>query len=67
MIDAKDLAHALDNSTPYPVELPSGVLAFMAARLNEMLIIEKNETHHVWDPEPIEEPCASPNPSPTPG
>lgn len=57
--------HALDNSTPYPVELTSDVLRYMAERMLEMTEMRKRVTHEVWqesdevivssdvDPEPM--------------
>lgn len=50
-ITVDDLAHAIDNSTPYPVELHSQVCRFMAERLLEMLTIHKQPDHDVWQPE----------------
>ncbi|NUV54594.1 hypothetical protein G6W51_17080 [Streptomyces coelicolor] len=61
-ISARDLAHALDNSTPYPVELTSTVAGFMAERLLEMLTISKRDEHPVWQPE--EQPEPGPHPQP---
>lgn len=43
--------HALDNSTPYPVELDQAVLRFMAERLLEMTDMHKRPDHEVWQPE----------------
>ncbi|WP_328434530.1 hypothetical protein [Streptomyces sp. NBC_00425] len=42
------LAHALDNSTPYPVELDGQVLAWMARELLRMLRITARPEHPVW-------------------
>jgi hypothetical protein len=61
---AADVAHALDNSTPYPVELQPQVLAFMADRMLEMLTIRKRPEHAVWQPE--EPPSAGPEPEQPP-
>src|SRR5690606_29758439 len=61
-ISARDLAHALDNSTPYPVELTSTVAGFMAERLLEMLTIAKRDEHPVWQPEEQPEPGPQPQP-----
>ncbi|MFB6675569.1 hypothetical protein ACFCWG_24725 [Streptomyces sp. NPDC056390] len=47
----EDVAHALDNATPYPVELHSELCQFMAARLLEMLSISKRHDYLVWQPE----------------
>ncbi|MFE0472576.1 hypothetical protein ACFW2V_13275 [Streptomyces sp. NPDC058947] len=43
--------HALDNSTPYPVELNSQVLRFMAERMLEMTEMRKRPDHEVWQPD----------------
>lgn len=59
-ISVDDLAHALDNATPYPVELHSEVCQFMAERLLEMLTIHKQSDHDVWQPE--EPPAPGPEP-----
>lgn len=52
-----ELAHAIDNSTPYPIELDPQVCRFMAERLLEMLTVGKRPEHPVWQPE--EEPTAT--------
>ncbi|MFB7162295.1 hypothetical protein [Streptomyces sp. NPDC056242] len=59
---AADVAHALDNATPYPIELSSKVCQFMASRLAEMLTIGKRLEHPVWQPE--EDLPAGPVPEP---
>lgn len=50
-ISREDLAHAIDNCTPYPIEINSEVCLMMADQLLSMLHIEKNEDHLVWHPE----------------
>lgn len=57
---AAELAHAIDNSTPYPVELDPALCTFMAERLLEMLTVSKRPAHAVWQPE--EPPGPSPEP-----
>lgn len=59
-ISVDDLAHAIDNATPYPVELHQAVCRFMAERLLEMLTIQKQADHGVWQPE--EPPAPGPEP-----
>jgi len=59
---AAELAHALDNSTPYPIELDRQLCDFMAARLLEMLAIHKRPEHAVWQPEGEPEPGEQPQP-----
>ena len=59
-ISADELAHAIDNSTPYPVELDIGLCRFMAERLLEMALIHKNPSHQVWQHE--EPPAPGPEP-----
>lgn len=54
------VAHAIDNATPYPIELHSDVCRFMAERLLEMLTIGKQPEHVVWQPE--EAPAGQPEP-----
>src|SRR5690606_9701368 len=61
-ISVHDLAHALDNSTPYPVELTPTVTGFMAERLLEMLVIGKRDEHLVWQPEKQPELGTQPQP-----
>lgn len=53
-ITAAELAHALDNSTPYPIELDRELCRFMAERLLEMTAVSKRPKHDVWqsDEEP---------------
>lgn len=47
--------HALDNSTPYPWELPSNVLRYMAERMLDMTEMRKRPDHEVWQPEQDDE------------
>jgi hypothetical protein len=61
-ITPDELAHALDNSTPYPVELTPAVAHFMAERLLEMAEVRKRTEHPVWQPE--EEPPSATQPQP---
>jgi hypothetical protein len=61
-VTVDELAHAIDNSTPYPIEIRSDVCRFMAERLLEMLTVGKRDEHPVWQPE--EEPPPSPQPRP---
>jgi hypothetical protein len=61
-VTAIELAHALDNSTPYPIELDRRLCDFMAARLLEMLTISKRPEHAVWQPEEEPEPGEQPQP-----
>ena len=52
LVDVEDVARALDNSTPYPVELDMRVYRFMAERLLEMFsTVTKNPDHAMWQPE----------------
>ncbi|WP_333757971.1 hypothetical protein [Streptomyces sp. ISBFB 2968] len=55
-----ELAHALDNSTPYPIELDNDLCRFMAARLLEMVTVAKKPEHEVWQPQ--EQPAPAPEP-----
>jgi hypothetical protein len=59
---AEDVARALDNATPYPIELDRALCRFMAARLLEMLTIGKRPDHDVWQPEEEPEPGVQPQP-----
>lgn len=61
-VTVRELAHAIDNSTPYPIEIRSEVCRFVAQRLLEMLTIVKRPEHAVWQPE--EEPPPGPQPLP---
>jgi hypothetical protein len=61
-VTAAELAHALDNSTPYPIELDRALCDFMAARLLEMLTVLKRPEHAVWQPEDEPEPGEQPQP-----
>ncbi len=59
-LTTQELAHAIDNSTPYPVELDSALCRHMAGQLLEMVIVHKRPEHAVWQPE--EPPGPSPEP-----
>ncbi|MEU5322969.1 hypothetical protein AB0G67_40395 [Streptomyces sp. NPDC021056] len=61
-ITTAELAHAIDNSTPYPIELDTQLCQFMAGRLLEMLTVGKRLDHPVWQPE--QEPPPRPQPEP---
>lgn len=61
-VTVDELAHAIDNSTPYPIELDSSLCRFMAERLLEMVTIVKRTEHAVWQPD--EEPPPGPQPQP---
>jgi len=61
-ITVTELAHALDNSTPYPIELDRQLCDVMAARLLEMLTVGKRAEHPVWQPEDEPEPGVQPQP-----
>lgn len=50
-VTVDELAHALDNSTPYPIELDMQVARFMAERLLEMTAVSKRPEHDVWQPD----------------
>lgn len=54
--------HALDNSTPYPIELHRDVLRCMAQRMLEMTEMRLRPEHEVWQPE--EQPEPGPHPQP---
>lgn len=60
-VTVRELAHALDNSTPYPIELDSQLCQYMAARLLEMLTVHKRPEHAVWQPDE-EPPIVQPEP-----
>lgn len=62
IVTVSELAHAIDNSTPYPIEIHSEVCRFMAERLLEMLTIGKRPEHAVWQPEE-EPPTDQPEPT----
>lgn len=66
MISKDDLKFALDNSTPYPVELTSEVLDIMADKLMAWLVIEKNPDGEVWQPEPENPPAEVESPTDVP-
>lgn len=55
-----ELAHAIDNSTPYPVELHRDLCQYMAERLLEMLTAYKIPEHEVWQPEEPPQPGPEP-------
>jgi hypothetical protein len=59
-LTTQELAHAIDNSTPYPVELDSALCRHMAGQLLEMVSVHKRPEHAVWQPE--EPPGLSPEP-----
>lgn len=63
-VGIEELVHALDNSTPYPVELDRDLLRFMAGELLKMLEITKRP-HSVWveETEPMPEPMEPMDPS----
>lgn len=44
----KELAWAIDNSTPYPYEWPHEVYLYMAKKLKEMVRVERNEDDQGW-------------------
>lgn len=46
-VGVEELVHALDNSTPYPIELDRDLMRYMASQLLEMLEISKRP-HAVW-------------------
>jgi hypothetical protein len=50
-LTARQLAYALDNSTPYPEEIPPDLASVMAARLTEMFTAYPRPGHVVWDPD----------------
>ncbi|MGA5202744.1 hypothetical protein [Streptomyces variegatus] len=54
------LVHALDNSTPYPVELDPALLAHMATKLLEMVVALPVRDHPVWQPEEEPPPAVAP-------
>jgi hypothetical protein len=60
LISREDLVRAIDNSTPYPIEMSYDVMYYMAGKLMEMCLIEKNESHELWQPEPEPEPGPEP-------
>ncbi|MET9819609.1 hypothetical protein [Streptomyces sp. NPDC006355] len=47
----RQIAYALDNSTPYPHELHPDLAAVMAAHLSKMLTAYARPGHVVWEPE----------------
>ncbi|MBB4931823.1 hypothetical protein F4561_002643 [Lipingzhangella halophila] len=53
-VTTEEMAHAIDNSTPYPVEHSPKLCRFMAERLLEMVRVTKRD-HDVWQPEPVED------------
>lgn len=59
-LSVDDLVHALDNSTPYPVELDRSLLRHMAARLLEMAVVLPVRDHAVWQPEEPPPPTVAP-------
>ena len=66
MISKEDLKFALDNCTPYPIDLHSEVIDFMADQLLEWLHIEKNPDGLVWVPDPEEPPAEVESPTDVP-
>lgn len=50
-LTVEQVVHALDNSTPYPVELDRELLRFMAERMVEMTEMRKRPDHEVWRPD----------------
>jgi hypothetical protein len=59
-VTVDQLVHALDNSTPYPIEMHPKILRHMAGRLLTMLSVSTRPEHPVWQPE------APPRPGPAP-
>ncbi|MGX1513977.1 hypothetical protein [Streptomyces collinus] len=54
------LAHALDNCTPYRIELHPEIARFMAERLAEMCAVYPVPGHPVWQPEEEPPPAVAP-------
>ncbi len=61
-LTAEELAYALDNATPYPVDLAPELAAAMAARLAGMVTAYQRPGHPVWEPEVHD---ARPTPAPS--
>ncbi|XVV35024.1 hypothetical protein ACQPXT_13650 [Streptomyces sp. CA-100214] len=59
-VSIDDLVHALDNCTPYRVELDPPLLAHMAARLLGMVVVLPVRDHAVWQPEEEPPPAVAP-------
>lgn len=59
-LSVAELAHALDNATPYRIELHPDVAQFMAERLVEMCAVYSIPQHPVWQPEEEPPPAAAP-------
>lgn len=65
---AEALAHAIDNATPYPVELHAEVCAFMARYLLDCLHVTARPDHPLWqydDGRPGPGPAPEPEQAPT--
>ncbi|MEU0770581.1 hypothetical protein [Streptomyces albogriseolus] len=58
--DVEDIARALDDALPYPMQLDASRLRFIAGQLAERLQIARRPAHPLWQPEP---PC-EPGPPP---
>ncbi|MFD9903880.1 hypothetical protein [Streptomyces sp. NPDC059063] len=62
---ANALAHALDNCTPYPVELSSQVLKYMAVKLLGVVSVTARPDHPLWQYDAGEPPVPG-HPEPAP-
>lgn len=56
MISPEDLAFAIDNSTPTIGQLTLDDINFMASKLLEFCVIEKNPADPIWQPPPVDPP-----------
>lgn len=63
-LSVEDVVRALDDTTPYPIELRVDILRFMAARLLERVVVFPIPEHPLWQPEePAPDPVAPTDPS----
>ncbi len=61
------LAHAVDNASPYPYDLPREVCVFMARQLLEMCHVRARPDHALWRYDPGRpQPTVQPQPAPDP-
>lgn len=60
-LTVKELAYALDNATPYPVDMHPDLAAAIAARLADMVTAYRRPEHPVWEPD-----VQDARPTPTP-
>ncbi|MFD8509652.1 hypothetical protein ACFV27_00700 [Streptomyces antimycoticus] len=52
-LTVEQVAHTLDDTTPYPIEIRVDILRWMAARLLERVVVFPVPDHPLWQPEEL--------------